>query len=340
MDKLPIYNAVIEDESEGILIMSLVDEPATETNWVCFNKDTKQCFSIVNEEEHILAGVAMIADTPIYRRDESGYEYYIQYSKETIKQMAEKMLADGTFNNIDIQHNEQILDKGKVNLVELFIKDSSKGIAPNYLDVPEGSLLANYKIHDEELWEAAKSGKLNGFSLAGIFSTKINKFRNMSFKEALKKLLAEFGSVKTDKAILVYDGEELIEGIEVMQENGEAIPDGEYVADEKIIEVVEGKVASIKPKEAEKEEVEEPVAESVEAEEVVEEPVAEPVEEATVIDYQPQIDALNEKIAILEEKISEILNKPVAEPVEENFNKVNPQKTRNKATEYASAIKK
>lgn len=337
MDKLPIYNAVISDEEEGIFCISLVDEPATEVNWMAFNKNEKQEFSIVSEEEHILCGPIMIADTPIYRRDESGYEYYIQYSKETIKQMAEKMLADGTFNNIDIQHNEQILDKGKVNLVELFIKDSSKGIAPNYLDVPEGSLLANYKIHDEELWEAAKSGKLNGFSLAGIFSTKINKFKNMSFKEALKKLLAEFGSVKTDKAVLVYDGEELIEGIEVMQENGEAIPDGEYVADEKIIEVVEGKVASIKPKEAEKEEVEEPV---VEAEEVVEEPVAEPVEEATVIDYQPQIDALNEKIAILEEKISEILNKPVAEPVEENFNKVNPQKTRNKATEYASAIKK
>lgn len=325
-----IYDAVIDDEQDGIFIMSLVDEPATEVNWVCFNKDKKQQFAVANEEEHILAGVVMVADTPIYRVNELGEEYYLKFSKETIKQMAEKMLADGTHNNIDIQHNNQILDKGKVSLVELFIKDSSKGIEPNYLDVPDGSLLANYKINDEILWKAAKEGKLNGFSLSGFFTTELNNFNNnkMSIKETLKKILASLGSVETDKAVLMYEGEELVEGIEVMLENGDPVEDGEYITkDEKVIEVKDSVVVSMKEPE---------VIVEAEEEEVVEQP-AEPVVEP--VDYQPQIDELAAKIAALEEKLNEILNKPVADPVEEEFSKASAKKSTNKAVEYAKYVK-
>lgn len=323
---LKIYDAVIDDEQDGIFIMSLVDEPATQVNWVCFNKD-KQQFAIVNHEEHVLAGVVMVADTPIYRINELGEEYYLKFSKETIKQMAEKMLADGTHNNIDIQHNNQILDKGKVSLVELFIKDSSKGIDPNYLDVPDGSLLANYKIYDNVLWEAAKNGKLNGFSLSGFFTTELNQFnnKNMSIKETLKKILSQFGKVETDKAVLMYEGDELVEGIEVMQENGEPLEDGDYLTkDEKTITVKDSVVVAIKEPEAPEE-----VVEEVEAEE----------EAVPAVDYQPQIDELKEKILALEEKLNEILSKPVAEPVEEEFSKASAKKSTNKAAEYAKYVK-
>ena len=66
-DKLPIYNALISDENEGIFVISLVDAPATETNWMCFKEQENIKFSIVNEDEHIFAGVVMVADKPIYR---------------------------------------------------------------------------------------------------------------------------------------------------------------------------------------------------------------------------------------------------------------------------------
>ena len=145
-DKLPIYNALISDDNEGILVISLVDAPATETNWMCFKEQENIKFSIVNEDEHILAGVVMVADKPIYRIAPDGTEYYIVFSKDVIKRMAEKMLDDNTFNNIDIQHDGNIIPRDKVKLVELFIADEAKGIKPNYLDVPDGSLLANYKI--------------------------------------------------------------------------------------------------------------------------------------------------------------------------------------------------
>lgn len=185
---LPIFYAEITSENEGIWAISLVDFPATQRNFVCFNEDkTIQMFSIQNEEERIVTGVVMSANTPIYRRDEDGFEYYIVYKPETIKFMAEKMLKDNNQNQVDIMHNGDLV--GSVNLVELFIKDSSKGINPTFMeDVPDGSLMATYKVRDEKIWEAIKSGELNGFSLAGLFSIEQEDSEEKDLQEILSQL--------------------------------------------------------------------------------------------------------------------------------------------------------
>lgn len=185
---LPIFEALVEGVDEGIYTISLVDFPATQKNFVCFNENKAiQQFSIQDDEQHIVSGVVMSANTPIYRRNEDGFEYYLVYKPETIRLMAEKMLLDNAQNQIDILHNGQLI-KG-VNLVELFIKDSSKGINPSYLDdVPEGSLLASYKVRDNEIWEAIKSGKLNGFSLAGLFSIEKEDSEEKELQEILSQL--------------------------------------------------------------------------------------------------------------------------------------------------------
>lgn len=170
---LPLYSAKIVDTEDGLIAMSLVTEPATEFEWMRFAKKDEeniQKFTIADEEKHILFGVVMLANTPIYRRN-GDYEYYLQFSSETLEMMAEKMLFQNTFNTIDIQHNGEILPKGVVILRELFIKDSKNGIVPNGMEnVPDGSLLCKYKINDEDLWEACKNGTLNGFSLEGLFT--------------------------------------------------------------------------------------------------------------------------------------------------------------------------
>ena len=168
---IPIYNALINDEDDGLVCVSIVNEPATEINYVLFNKDKqKQTFAIINEEKHLLSSVIMICDVPIYRYSESIGEYYIKYNAETIKKMAQKMLADGTFNIFDFDHNGERLENGKIQLVELYIKDEDKGINPNFIDVPNGSLMATYKIEDDGIWEMVKSGEYNGLSLEGYFS--------------------------------------------------------------------------------------------------------------------------------------------------------------------------
>lgn len=274
MNNLPLYSATINDVNDGIYCISLVDCPATETQWVCFNKQPNEIkFSIDNEEEHIISSVVMLADTPIYRRDSSGYEYNIVYHKDVIKLMAEKMLLDNSHNNIDINHNGELLDKGAVSLVELFIKDEQNGMNPSYFsEIPDGSLVAKYKIHNEELWQSCKDGTLNGISLAGYFSAEQefkkqnNKSKNMfdKIKKAIRDVLVEFGEIKTDKTIIYYDGEELFEGIYVTNEEGASIEDGDYtLEDGTILTITDSKIEKITPK-AEDEPKEDETPEDVE----------------------------------------------------------------------------
>lgn len=352
--QIPIYSALLKENVDGIWAISLVDDPAVERDFVCFSKDKEmQKFSISNEDKHLVTGVVMLADTPIYRR-EGDFEYYLIFSKETIREMAERMLQNGTQNNIDIQHDGELISG--VNMVELFIKDDAKGINPNFIeDIPDGSLLATFHVSDEDLWQKLHTDEINGFSLEGFFSyTKIdfNKQNNNSntlmkktskimakIEQIVKDALMEFNSVATDNAILNWDGEdELKEGVEVyaIDENGEhvAIADGEYkTEDGKIITVAESKVTSIVEKE---EETVEPEAEEPEVLEETEEEKVEETEEIKteekVEETEPEFDAkaeieklfaaieeLKGEIAKVNDEIAALKEAPAAEPIAEEF---------------------
>ena len=347
---IPTYSAIISDDNEGILVISLVDAPATETNWMCFKEQENIKFSIVNEDEHILAGVVMVADKPIYRIAPDGTEFYIVFSKDVIKRMAEKMLDDNTFNNIDIQHDGNIIPHDKVKLVELFIADEAKGIKPNYLDVPDGSLLANYKIYDEQLWQMAKSGELNGFSLEGVFTTvryeqnKNNKHTKMSkIKEMLKSILVQLGEVNTDKGILTYDGD-LAVGVEVKNEDGSKPADGEYkLEDDKVIVVKDGLVDEIKEVEDDviEEMADEKPQDNVEdkPQDKVEEKPNEVEELKKLIDeHTSLLKELGDRLKALEDLVKELNETPAVEPIEQEFTKQ--CKSKNRACEYANALRK
>lgn len=266
---LDIYQAKIEDELDGIYTISLVDYPAVERDFVCFNKVKKQVrFAIDNEEKRNITGVVMVADTPIYRRN-GDYEYYITYSKETIEKMANKLLKDGLQNKVSLMHDGNNIEG--VTMMELYIKDSSKGINPNFIeDIPEGSLMATFHIEDSELWDDIKNGDiLNGFSLEGFFSiekmqnNKINKNTNMSKIAKFVKSLMKFGEITTDKGKLYWNGEDAIAiDVEVYIDGEEdekvVAPDGEYkLDDEKVIIVSDGKVSEIREPETDEEVVEE-----------------------------------------------------------------------------------
>lgn len=356
---IPTYSAIISDDNEGILVISLVDAPATETNWMCFKEQENIKFSIVNEDEHILAGVVMVADKPIYRIAPDGTEFYIVFSKDVIKRMAEKMLDDNTFNNIDIQHDGNIIPHDKVKLVELFIADEAKGIKPNYLDVPDGSLLANYKIYDEQLWQMAKSGELNGFSLEGVFTTvryeqnnlsvtntnKNNKHTKMSkIKEMLKSILVQLGEVNTDKGILTYDGD-LAVGVEVKNEDGSKPADGEYkLEDDKVIVVKDGFVEEIKEVEVD---VVEEMADEKPQEKPADEKPQDNVEEKPneveelkklIDEHTSLLKELGDRLKTLEDLVKELNETPAVEPIEQEYSKQT--KSKNRACEYANALRK
>jgi len=305
IDNIPVFNAEI-GENEGMLCVSLVDMPAVQSDFIRLNKDTKpQMFAIENEEKRRVLGVVMRADYPIYRNDPQHGEYYMVFKADTIRKMAQKYLADHYQNQIDLDHNGQMV-KG-VELVQWFIKDAEKGVNPNCFDgIADGSLFAEYQILDNRIWDAIKDGTYNGFSLEGYFSlmpernqdraddmaetyagefraelkTIINKIDTMGngrfkkFKEELNKVIAMFGAITTDKGILNWEGDEDLKvGDKVtIDNNGEAIApeNGEYKTEDGTIIVIEGgQVAEIREIE---EEVEAPAEDPIPAEEAKKKP--------------------------------------------------------------------
>ena len=154
-------------------------------------------------------------------------------------------------------------------------------------------------------------------------------------KERLASLLieVEFATVKTDKAVFEYDGEELVEGTKVYvidEETNErvAAADGEYTTeDNKVITVANGEVVSIVEKEEEptEEPVEEPVAEEVV--ETVEEPVEEPTEEPTeepVEEPKDEVAELKVKVEELTAIVNELIGlvEDMKKETEEKFSKI------------------
>ena len=349
MTKLPVYEALISSEDDGIITISLVDEPAVESDFVCFAKDAgKQLFALKDSAERLITGCLMKADTPIYRND-NGYEYYIVFSKETIQTMAQKMLADSTFKNIDTQHNGELLPQGALTLMELYVKDSNKGIDPNFVDVPDGSLMVTFKVNDESIWQECANGDfLNGFSLEGFFETKQidfsknkqNKTKSfkMRIKELLRRMLAQFGEVAMNELTLYYEGDgELTVGTVVTDIDGNPVADGEYHNEEMTVKVMDGKVDAIEYIEKEEEPVdepakdEEPVDEPAKDEELVDVPVVDDVvvdEPDTVedvvedvFDVEKELAELRSMIEVLKKRIDELVKEPIVDPIEEEFSK-------------------
>lgn len=130
----------------------------------------KQAFVIQDEEQRIISGPLMLADTPIYRNDAIRGEYYVVFSADTIKQIAQKFFKKGYQNNVNLMHNSGDVQEG-LTMFESWIVDKKRGIQPmvGFEDVPDGSWFGSYKVENDEAWNKVKSGEVLGFSVEGNF---------------------------------------------------------------------------------------------------------------------------------------------------------------------------
>ena len=83
--ELPIYELMISEDMNDdaeVNFVALVDRPAVQRNWNAFKDKVK--FQIISEDKHIISGLLMLADTPIFRSDSNG-DYYVTFSKDTIE---------------------------------------------------------------------------------------------------------------------------------------------------------------------------------------------------------------------------------------------------------------
>lgn len=169
-NKLPFYEIGIDlnDPETGVEFNSLVKNPAHEINYQTFSEQkVKYEF---NDEKQIVTGVAISADTPIYRNAPGLGEHYVVFTKETIADIIEQYSRDGNFNNLNLDHNsKRVVDQAY--LLHSYQVDKTNGYtAPErFKDVTDGSWIVSYKIKNKDLYEQIKTEEFNGFSIEGMF---------------------------------------------------------------------------------------------------------------------------------------------------------------------------
>lgn len=191
-----IYYIDINDEDEtGLDAISLVQHPAIEVDFLCFNEDTKKIDFSADEDKHILTAVALRADHPIYRRN-GDYEYWIVFTKDVIRKLVTKYAKNNLFNSVNIEHNDYSFVKSAY-MIESYIVDKARGIVPSeFKDIEDGSWIVSYYIDDESLWNVVKNtDALNGLSVQGLFKLvdkqDFSSQKEQSFEEWLDEYMKD-----------------------------------------------------------------------------------------------------------------------------------------------------
>jgi len=170
------------DEVSGIEAISVVDNPAIESDFIALkNQEIK--LAEVDKEKRILMGAALIPNKPIYRLSGEN-EYYIYFSRDTVRKASELFFMRGNQNNSTLEHN---LPLTGLTAVESWIVESEQDKSRHYgLDVPVGTWMVSMKVHNDEVWnDFVKTGRVKGFSIEGYFADKLERPNEPTNMEAM-----------------------------------------------------------------------------------------------------------------------------------------------------------
>lgn len=186
---LQCYKCIIDPASESILEVSfvaLVDRPAIDKNFLAFNE--KQRFA-VNEDRRIISGPAMIADLPMFRKDDTFGEYLVSFDAPTILTVVQKFNQKGYMQNFNLMHDDAQAVSG-LTIFNSWISDSTLGIQPmqGFSDIADGSWFISAKVENDDVWAKVKDGTLKGFSVEGMFQYIKMAKPKLTTEERLQKI--------------------------------------------------------------------------------------------------------------------------------------------------------
>ena len=173
-----IYELLVEDETDLISAISLVEMPAIEEPFIYFgNEEIK--FSKVENEKRMLIGPILIPDKHIFRLEADGTPYKVWFSKQTVSKLAQNYLKNKLTDSATLEHGDKKI-KG-VHLVESWIKEGKLDKSNNYgMNMPEGTWMGIFYIdttpEGETIWnDYVKTGKVKGFSVEALVTHKLVK---------------------------------------------------------------------------------------------------------------------------------------------------------------------
>lgn len=175
-------------ETQGVYAISTVYSPAMEADWVALNKQWVE-LKTINDEKRILMGAALIPNKQIYRNDKKNGEYYIYFSKDTIRKASQVFLKRSNQNNATYEHKREI---DGMSVVESWIVENSKidKSAVHGFEFPEGTWMIAMKVDNDDVWAKVKAGEIKGFSIEGYFGAgKQEMSKDESIINEIKKIL-------------------------------------------------------------------------------------------------------------------------------------------------------
>ena len=271
---IPIYKITIEPEYSdgeelGIEQIAFTSTPAIITKGLAFDEHKKLFFS--DDLKYRVVAPAMIP-MEIYRNDEGGDEYYVQFSVETIENIHSKFMKDLSNRNVfNLEHDTDKTVPAYV-LEAWIVEDPKKDKAySSYgIEVPKGTLMVTAQVTDKDYYNELVKNEQIGFSIEGFLGLKLSNQLNNKYSMKL--------------------------------------PDGEHLIDGKIYVVVDGEIIEIKDAPVVEEEAmtEEIALETVVEEEVIEET---PATEEMAIDPAADAEAI---LAIVQPVIDEQINAIIA----------------------------
>ena len=271
---IPIYKITIDPEYSdgeelGIEQIAFTSTPAIITKGMAFDENKKLFFS--DDLKYRVVAPAMIP-MEIYRNDEDGDEYYVQFSAETIENIHSKFMQDLSNRNVfNLEHDTDKTVPAYV-LEAWIVEDPKKDKAySSYgIEVPKGTLMVTAQVTDKDYYNELVKNEQIGFSIEGFLGLKLSNQLNNKYSMKL--------------------------------------PDGEHLIEGKIYVVVDGEVTEIKDAPVVEEEAmtEEIALETVVEEEVVTET---PATEEMAIDPAADAEAI---LAIVQPVIDEQINAIIA----------------------------
>jgi hypothetical protein len=200
-----IVELVIQDDNQELAIdaISLVSAPAIEQDFVYFGKQKSNLtLAKVDEEKRMLISPALIPNKNIIRYDaNTDAEYYVWFSKETVRKASELYLKHNNHHKATYEHQERV--SGVLTVESWIIEDPKMDKANLYgFQLKKGTWMVKMKIDNEELWTKIKNKQIRGLSIEGFFADKFEAMQkrkptDLEILSALNEIIKE--NKKQDK---------------------------------------------------------------------------------------------------------------------------------------------
>ena len=124
-----VVELILDEEQDNFVeAISVVEYPAIEEDFVALKNEVKEYkFAEQDTDKKILIGPVLIPNKPIYRKNGED-EYYIYFSRETVRKASQLYLKQGNQSNSTLEHKEAITG---LTLVESWLVEDKENDKSN-----------------------------------------------------------------------------------------------------------------------------------------------------------------------------------------------------------------